>query len=34
MTDITGTYQINEKLDLGTTVYLCGERDVYRNGWV
>lgn len=30
--DITGTYQINEKLDVGTTVYFVGERDVYRNG--
>ncbi|BAO55517.1 TonB-dependent receptor [Nonlabens marinus] len=31
--DIVGTYQINDKIDVGTTVYLVGERDVYRNGF-
>lgn len=30
--DITGAYKINDKLDVGTTVYFVGERDVYRNG--
>jgi len=30
--DVVGTYQINDKLDIGTTLYLVGERDVYRNG--
>ncbi len=30
--DVTGTYQVNDKIDIGTTVYFVGERDVFRNG--
>ncbi|PRP67233.1 hypothetical protein BST86_09030 [Nonlabens agnitus] len=30
--DVVGTYQITDKLDIGTTVYFVGERDVYRTG--
>lgn len=30
--DIVGTYKINDKIDIGTTVYFVGERDVFRTG--
>lgn len=30
--DAVGTYQITDKLDVGTTVYFVGERDVFRTG--
>lgn len=30
--DVVGTYKINDKFSVGTTVYFVGERDVYRNG--
>ncbi|SCX87353.1 hypothetical protein SAMN05192588_0034 [Nonlabens sp. Hel1_33_55] len=31
--DVVGTLQITDKLDIGTTVYFVGERDVYRTGF-
>ncbi|AZQ43688.1 TonB-dependent receptor [Nonlabens ponticola] len=30
--DVVGTFQVNDKLDLGTTVYFVGDREVYRFG--
>lgn len=30
--DVVGTYKINDKLDVGTTIYFVGERDVFRTG--
>lgn len=30
--DVVGTYQITDKLDIGTTIYFVGERDVFRTG--
>jgi hypothetical protein len=30
--DVVGTFTVNDKLDIGTTIYFVGERDVYRFG--